>query len=387
MAITNDAVYIVMKRIKFYVNIIAVIVTVYSCQKQVDLKATTTNANILVVEGLINVADSTKIKLSRTVVIGNKNTANPEGGATISIETAQAIVATLQERAKGTYITPVLNLDKTKQYRLRIKTADGKTYLSDLVDVKITTPIDSVGYNLKDNGIQLYVNSHDDTNNSRYYLYNYAETWRFDSYYLSTWVSNGYDIVPRSAAQMIKECFAGVNSSTIVLTSTAALSNDVVYQSPITFIDGTSEKLSVKYSILVTQTALTKEAYTFWDNLKGNTEQLGSIFDAQPSQLTGNIHNVNDASEPVIGYISAGTTQTKRIFITKSQLPSSFKTEYPYVCTIDSGDVADTRFALVPLNSVYVPLAPYGNDTYYYTDKPCGDCTIRGTTKQPAFWK
>ncbi len=77
-------------------------ISIYSCQKPIDIQATTTNANILVVEGLINVSDSTKIKLSRTVVIGNKNTANPERGATVTIETAQATVATLQEKVKGT---------------------------------------------------------------------------------------------------------------------------------------------------------------------------------------------------------------------------------------------------------------------------------------------
>ncbi len=358
-------------------------VAVYGCQKPIDIQATTANANILVVEGLINISDSTKIKLSRTVILGNKTVANPEAAATVSIETAQATIVTLKEIVRGTYASPVLNLDKTKQYRLRIKLANGKTYLSDLVDVKVTPPIDSVGYTIKDNGIQLYVNTHDDTNNSRYYLYNYAETWRFDAKYFSNYVTNGAALVGRK--QWVDECFGNTDLFNILLNSTAVLSRDVTYQFPLVFIESTSEKIGIKYSILVNQTVLTKEAYAFWGNLKRSNE-LGSIFDAQPSQLIGNIHNVADATEPVIGYISAGTTQSKRIYINKSELPSTFKMEYPYQCRIDSADRQAAESILIPLSTRYATLF-FADGKYGFTEKPCGDCTTRGTVKKPDFWK
>lgn len=376
-----------MKHIKFGFSLTIVIIAFYSCQKAINLQATTTNANILVVEGLINVADSTKINLSRTVIIGNKIIANPVLAAIVTIENAQATVATLTEKVKGTYVTPVLNLDITQKYRLRVKTANGNTYLSDLVDVKVTPPIDSVGYKIKDDGIQVYVNTHDDTNNSRYYLYNYAETWRFNSKYSSFFVSNGFDLAQRTPAQMINECFDKGSSINVLLNSTAALTQDVTYQFPITTVDATSEKLSIKYSILVTQTALTKQAYVFWDNIKKSTEQLGSIFDAQPSQLIGNIHNVNDPNEPVIGYISAGTTQSKRIYINKPELPLTFLTKYPYQCRIDTTKPSEVRLILTPLSSPYITVSQDEKGNYLYSDKPCADCTIRGTVKKPDFWQ
>jgi hypothetical protein len=373
-----------MREVKLYIGLVTLTTAFYSCQKPIDIKATTTNANILVVEGLISVqTDSTKIKLSRTVILGNKTTANPEVLATVSIETAQATVVTLKEITKGTYASPVLNLDKTKQYRLRIKLANGKTYLSDLVDAKVTPPIDSVGYTYKNNGIQLYVNTHDDTNNSRYYLYNYAETWRFDAKYFSNYVTNGASLIGRK--QWVDQCFGHGDLFNIIVNSTTALSRDVTYQFPLVFIESTSEKIGIKYTILVTQTALTKEAYAFWENLKKSNE-LGSIFDSQPSQLVGNVHNVADAAEPVIGYISAGTTQTKRIYINKADLPSTFIMKYPYACRIDSADRASAEAILVPLSTPYATLF-FADGKYGFTEKPCGDCTTRGTVKQPAFWK
>jgi hypothetical protein len=383
-----------MKYIKFCFWVIPFIIAIYSCQKPLDLKATTTNANILVVEGLINAGtDITTIKLSRTVIIDNKNTANPEGGATVTIENAQATVATLKEIVKGSYSSSptVLNLDKTKQYRVRIKLANGKTYLSDLVDVKVTPPIDSIGYYVKNNGIEIYANTHDDTNNSRYYLYNYAETWQFYAKYYSAYISNGSSLSQRTQAQLVSSCFSGTTSANIFLNSTAALTQNVSYQFPLAFIEGTSEKISVKYSIFVTQTALTKEAYAFWENLKKSTETLGSIFDAQPSQLIGNIHNIADAAEPVIGYISAGTVQTKRIYINKHELPPSFITKYPYNCSIDTAKTNnDLTARVIPLNNGITPLNPVESPAilpFLYTDRTCGDCTIRGTVQKPAFWQ
>ncbi|RZA01599.1 MAG: DUF4249 domain-containing protein [Sphingobacteriaceae bacterium] len=383
-----------MKLKYLYTVLLAVlaIVSIYSCQKKVDIKATSTNYNILVVEGLINIADSTKIKLSRTVVLGNKTTASPEGGATISIETTQATVATLQEKTKGTYVTPVLNLDKTKQYRLRIKTTNGKTYLSDLVDAKITPPIDSLGYTFNDRGMLIHLNSHDDTNNSRYYLYNFTETWMFHADHWSQYITNGSSLVPRTQQQQVYYCFNNDTSKNVITYSTAALTRDVVNKVPITTIDYSSKRMQVRYSIMVTQTALTKDAYTFWENMKTGTETLGSIFDTQPSTIPGNIHNIADLKEPVIGYIGAGTIQSKRIFIDKNNLPSTFKFVSPNPCQVDSARNDQLSKLIIP-NSAFplYTIEPYfvnGNIAgYLYTTKECADCTLTGKVKQPSFWQ
>ena len=388
-----------MRRVVIYIIPALFLVTVYSCQKPLDIKTTDSNANVLVVEGFINTVDSTKIFLSRTVVIGNKTTANPEGGATITLENATGTVSPLIEKSKGYYTTPSLVLDNTKQYRIRIKTSNGKIYLSDLTDAKVTQPIDDVGYDVTNDGISIYAKTHDATNNSRYYLYSYEETWEFRTFFISNYRTNGTALVPRTTAEYVDHCYGFQSSYNIIVNSTAALTQDVVDKAPITGVLSNSEKLGIKYSILVTQTALTKEAYTFWDNLRKNTEKLGSIFDAQPSQILGNIHNVADASDPVIGYISAGTKQSKRIFIKKSDLPSNYRFDYPYSCELDTAYVNPPLTApvppplvsklLIPPNSLDIPIDVVINPlfAFSYSTKPCADCTIRGRVPKPSFWQ
>jgi hypothetical protein len=266
--------------------------------------------------------------------------------------------------------------------------------------VKATPPIDSIGYTVQNNGIQLYVNAHDPANITHYYRWDYNETWKFHSRYESQFMLDLSTnlIVPRPSDKQVYYCYANDASSNILLNSTAKLSNDVVYQSPLTTIPFNSEKLEVTYSILVRQYALTGDAYQFYENIKKNTEQLGSIFDAQPSQLQGNIHNTADAGEPVIGYLSATNVQSKRIFLTSAIVPVNTSTVYPYDCEQDTARYLnkagynDVQNILInqpvtdlPTRALFTPLGViYG---FLYSSPACTDCTIRGTVQTPSFWK
>jgi len=311
----------------------------------------------------------------------------------------------LQSLNNGYYTSPVLNLVNTRKYRLSITTSDGKIYLSDYVTPITSPPIDSIGFNIVNNkqqgaGVQIYLNTHDPNNNTHYYHWDYVETWVFHAKYDSQYVSDGTEIVLRTLAQQIYECYGNSISNNILLGSSAKLSQDVISQAPITFIPSTSEKIETRYSINIKQYALTADAYNYFQLLKQNTEELGSIFDAQPSQLTGNIHCTTDATLPVIGYISAGTIQQKRIYINQTQLPVWIPT-YPYDCEVDSDYFATPT--LPPVNQVQNNLIPLPTSNlalsqfflpggrfpagYLATDIDCADCTIRGTITKPSFWQ
>ncbi|HVV55403.1 MAG TPA: DUF4249 domain-containing protein [Mucilaginibacter sp.] len=358
------------------------------------------NVNYLVVEGVIDPgSDSTIIKLSRAVKLNSKKGSAAETGARVTVEGNNGQNYIIPEIGNGKYAAPSLGLDSTQQYRLRIKTADGKQYVSDFAAAKPTPPIDSIGYTVKSNGIQVYVNTHDPKNNTYYYRWDYAETWEFHAEYLSLFVSNGTAIVKRDADQMIYYCYASDTSANITLGSSAKLQRDVIYQDPLVFIPSTSEKIEQKYSILVKQYALTKDAYNYWQQLKKNTEQLGSIFDAQPSEIQGNIHCTSDPVEPVIGFVSVSSVKQKRVFIDNRDLPR-WAPVYPYDCKADTqwycrqpGCVNDVAENLIPLPTSKIPLSAVlapDNITilaYLASSAECADCTIRGVHNKPDFWK
>ena len=381
-----------MKRIEQYILLFILIVCfVWGCTKPYNPKVITTANNYLVVEGTINTGgDSTMIKLSRTVNLTNDSTANPVSDATVAIQDDQNDSYSLQSLNNGYYTSPVLNLGNTHKYRLSITTSDGKVYLSDYVSPVATPAIDSVGYVVKSNGVQIYLNTHDPNNNTHYYHWDYVETWQFSAKYDSQYISDGTQINYRTPAQDVYACYGNSISNNILLGSSAKLSQDVIYQAPITFISSTSEKIEQRYSILIKQSALTQDAYNYFQLLKQNTEDLGSIFDAQPSASIGNLQNVNNPAEPVIGYISAGTVSQTRIFINRyTQLPQPYYVAYfdndpynQYSCNLDTGlPPASAIWGLKP-----EIIAATGTDGSGYEPPACADCTLRGSSTKPSYW-
>ena len=387
-------------KIKRLIIISLVFAALMSCRKLYDPPAISSPQSYLVVEGTINTSGITTIKLSRTVPLSSATVAPPLGGATVAIQSNQNTSYPLTEGPAGTYQSTALSLDNSQQYRLSINAPKGQQYLSASESPLITPPLDSVGYKITGSGLQLYVNAHDPTNNVKYYRWDYNETWQFHSLYYSAFITNGTAIVPRTQQQNIYTCFASDTASNILLANTAHLSQSVIYRNPLTTVASASEKVENEYTIQVNQYALSGDAYNFWNNLKNITENLGSIFDPQPSQINGNIHNASNSSEPVIGYVSVCPVQTKRIFIYSTQLPTSWAPVYPYECTVDSAYfvnphtmVPQVQVELIPLNSAEIPLGPFyppGSPFpagYLASDQQCVDCTIRGTTTPPPFWQ
>ncbi len=388
-----------------------IVVIITACKTPYTPAPTTAVTNYLVVEGLINISDSTYINLSRTVNVSAATTVKPELKAIVTIESNTGNSYALKELGNGVYAAPSYNLNAANQYRLRIKTANNNTYTSDFAPTMVSPPIDSISWVPTGTALNIYANTHDPKNSTHYYRWDFTEEWEFHSNYNSSLITDGLKISARPASQQIWDCFAGDASSSIALGTSIQLSSDVINGALINTIAADAEKIGIKYIIQVKQYALTKDAYSYWTLLKKNTEQLGSIFDSQPSASIGNLHNVNLPSEPVIGYISAGTVSIQRIFIKKSQLPN-WRTTPAYsieFCLADSLNCCPPPGAvmpyLFPTTDQYVNYKSSTFQGYRYIQTPidsiyhgkavgvlaappvCVDCTLRGKNTPPAYWK
>lgn len=390
------------------VGTIFIILLTWACKKAfTPALSASDNGSYLVIEGTVSgAADSTVIRLSRTKKVDTLKTVIPELNARVSVESDVNSTYPLTAMATaGTYACAPINLDPAHKYRLRIRTADNKEYVSDLVPVKNAPPIDSVGFVAQSAGVQLYVNTHDDANATKYYRWEYNEDWQFHSRYNSAYYSNGIDsLKARLLSQQVYNCFGKDASGNVIIATTVKLTKDFIYQAPLTLIPANSEKIETKYSILVKQYALTSDAYSFWLNLQSNTEKLGSIFDVLPSQAPTNFHCISNPGEMVIGYLSVGNASYKRIFITAAQLLPGYSPLYPCVCELDTAfDNPDPKILtqkqthiLIPPTSPYLPVMglfippdnPFGGpNAYTFSTILCVDCTVRGTAKAPPFWK
>ncbi len=370
------------------------------CKKPYNPPASSTPNSYLVVEGVINSGGlNTVVKVSRTVKLNDSVGFNPVMDATVSIEGDKGYTYFLIADASGNYNSYTgLNLSTAQKYRLRIK-VDNQEYLSDYVEVKQTPPIDSLGYKVQNGSVNLYVNTHDPENKIGFYRWDYEETWQFHAKYESVMVLDTTVnlIVARRPDQLDYDCYGDNLSSHIVLFSTEKLARNVVFQNPLTQMLLTSEKVERRYSILVNQYSLTQDAFNFYQNLEKNSEQLGSIFDAQPSQLQGNIHSESNPSEPVIGYVTVCNVQTKRIYINHDDLPGDIQPIYPYDCAIDTAYYSapktgenQVQNTLINRPIDFIPVTPIfaGPNIvgFTYSTIPCTDCTLRGSTYAPYWW-
>ncbi len=356
------------------------------CKERFEPKILKTDLNLLVVDGFLNnSSETTEIRLSRTSKLNEGTAGIPESNAQLYVEDeAGNIIYYFQETGNGVYIVPGMNLDLNRKYKLKINTSDGKQYASEAITVKQTPPIDSVNWKRKSDGIGIYVNTHDLQNETKYYRWEYTETWEYHANNFSYLYYENGTIKQREPNQFVFYCWQTLNSTNMMLGSSAKLSKDIIADFPINTIPLNGVQLSVKYSIMVRQFALTKEHFEYLENIKKITEQMGSIFDAQPSQLTGNIHCLSDPTEVVLGYAAASSKSEQRIFIKNADvLPWKylFYCEPVKLVPYDSLEFYFTG-GFTPIDEPLPPAGINGNTT------DCVDCTSHGGTNvKPDFWQ
>jgi Domain of unknown function (DUF4249) len=363
------------------------------CKQRYEAPVKLPLTGYLVVEGVVNSgSDTTILKLSRTTKLDNR-TIQPEKAAQVKLHGEDNSVYALIEKLAGEYRADNLNLKTNLKYRLEIQTSDGRKYQSDYVPVITNPPIDSISWLRENGGLQLYINTHNPHDNTRYYQWEYVETWEIHSAYFSQLKyhieqlpgEQIYSIeyrnpVTKDNDSSLYYCWQFNSSANLQLGSSAKLSHDII-NLPIVYIPHASRELSVLYSIYIRQYAWTKPGYEYLEIMKKNTETTGSVFDAQPSQLNGNIHNVNDPAEPVIGFFNISTLQEKRIFVRNSDFPdwgyrdNCFKVKVGY----SSDEIKRNGIGLLPTVE--------GGLTFFYAASPyCVDCTLTGTNVKPSFW-
>ncbi|QNH62004.1 DUF4249 domain-containing protein [Hymenobacter sediminicola] len=341
--------------------------------------------NYLVVDGFLNSQGVTTIKLSRTYGIDTRTAPPVEARASVAIEQEAGPRIPLQEAPAGTYTSSSTVLNTARKYRLHIVTQDGKQYASEYVPVKNTPPIDSVTWTASSSGLDIQVNTHDETNNTQYYRWDYDETWEIVPLLtpLLEYVNNTFRPLTTPYPRI---CWGNQNSTAIDLTKTTNLSQDIVSKYSLRSYPATSERLRHTYSILVRQYAQTQEEYRYWEMLKKNTENIGTLFDPLPSQITGNVRCLTDESELAMGYVGAYSVQQKRIFIRRAQLPNYWRVSTGYDICIppDTVEYKDVRGTFnYKLN---IPLYEIPGKGYLATGLDCVDCRLRGTSVKPSFW-
>lgn len=364
------------------------------------------NTRLLVVDGMLTDAEGPyKVRLSWSTDL-TSDTFPPVENASVVIEEQNGASETLSENMPGLYETSLSGLrgQPGKSYRLLITLANGTEYSSGWEILKASPAIDSIYFNFESkitpkglkNGVQIYLDTDDPEGNTRYYRWQWTETWKYRVPLSSpnTYAGN----LGTSPIEEKEVCYISAPSDQINVATSINNSSDIIANHPLVYVTSETNRLQQRYSILVNQLAINEKEFLFWSSLEDATENAGSLFDRQPQSLTGNVKNSADPQEPVLGYFTVAGISEKRAYFNRYQLPDSVSPDFDFIYSCYNS--IDTFFISPTLDQEVFKAMDQGKVFWGFyqpeffiegilmTDKECSDCTTQGgSTEVPDFWE
>ncbi len=277
-----------MHRIVYFIGFLLVL---SSCRETFEPMVPDQDSSILVVEGYLDSeGKESELKLSRTVSLGTETTYQPVLRAEVELISESGQGYLLTEADSGRYIFEY-DVPEDQNYRLQIRLASGQRYESTSLRPLITPEILDAGFIRDEDGVEIFISTQgnelaDD------FLWTYEETWIYRPRIRTSYI---YDPSIETVRNRTEEdqnslCYKTEKSPDILLETSSRFQNQVVFQKTITDIPRGNERIMERYSILVSQKSIDEDASRFWEILKKNTEDIGSIFSPLPSLIGGWVH-------------------------------------------------------------------------------------------------
>lgn len=373
--------------------LVGLFVSLASCREPFEAELPQEITSVLVVEGYLDTEGlESELKLSRTTPINAEVVSNPESGARVTVFSENGAAFTLVESEPGTYLFSE-DLEESTSYRLEIELRDGERYQSDLMRPIVTPEILDAGFVRDEDGVEVFVNTQGNEMADDF-LWTFEETWIYRPRIRTTYIYDAdlEDVRFMTASEQTSLCFKSEQNPDILLETSSRFQDQVVFRKTITEIPTGDERIQERYSILISQKAINAEAVQFWETLKRNTEDIGSIFSPLPSQITGNIKSMDDSSLPVVGQVSMGVTKQRRIYINLTDVsPWGYRDPQFNDCAISQDSVFIENYKSIFRNGSVVPARELMEGTmivgYLTTDRRCADCTLYASPIVPDFWE
>lgn len=345
--------------------------------------------NLLVVDGMITTDPGPyTIKLSRTSEV-NKPDYDPLTGCEVRIEERTGEIEVLSEAEPGVYKTSRDGIqgEVGKSYKLSIITPEGKEYASEFIEMKPKVEIGSIRaeLQLKESqnyprplgGYQFYVTTMPASEEANI-LWKLEETYEYTSQFKIDYIYRGMGIEEFQNSDTLYRCWKTQKINEFFVSSTRSLTGTQITNKPLHFVNSSTKRLQVRYSLLVKQYNLNNEAYNYWSDLREQIASDDFLFASQPYQMLGNVRNVDNDEEAVLGYFTVGSVTTKRAFFDKPDIEFFYDKCVPNPDLRGLGYMGPDQFPVYLANTnVGIALA----------SEFCFDCTLwNGKLNKPDFW-
>ncbi len=369
----------------------------------------------LVVDGLFTDGDTpSRVTLSNSFGF-DEDAPSFVSGALVIIEDDMGGSTTLDEVEEGIYETDPLQYmgQEGTSYRLLVSTPAGDRFESSWEFLQGSPPIEQLDYEfieIEQNdpteppvfGAQIRLDTRDEEGGATFFSWDFEEIYEFELPHAPR-IRAEFGSPPGRGSDFIFEisneefeglrCWKTEKSRQLLIASTENQTESVIQDFDIKFIDNSTPRLFIRYSILVNQYAISKEYYDNIRKIFEVNQTTGSLFDPIPNEIFGNITNVTNEGAPVLGYFGVAGKSQKRIFINREDAPDGFGATRGPSCELQT----------IPLNFIslfdqiergpfvlqdYARDLLFGNPVGYILTMPvCASCAVSDATNQrPDFW-
>lgn len=373
-----------------------------SCTEPYALQTNTYQEALVVEATITNEFKKQEITLTKTAKFEDTET-QIEKGAEVYITDNKGNKYNFAEDS-GKYVsTTEFQASANAEYRLNINTKNGRSFESTIEKLPAINPMQSVTATVETQdslrGVAIRVNTYDPTNSSKYYRYEYEETYKIIA---PKWVGSkatfdatGLVLVPNDTD--IITCYSTKKNTEILLNSTVGFNEDRANY-VVRFISDQNYIISHRYSILVKQYIENLASYNYYKTLKKMSDSGSILSPTQPGILLGNISSSNGSNDRIVGYFDVASVSTERIYFNYADL-FPFERLPPYYT-----DCKEFCYAPYPFNPEpcthdgdYPLDLDLGKITFYagtsspgsyifWVNAPCGDCTSFSSNIKPTFW-
>lgn len=390
---------------KYLIGFMAILsLLVHSCVEPYEFKSEVFDS-ALVVEGTItNEEKNQEIMISRTYRLEEEGPV-PLRNADVWVEDDTGRIYNFEERSPGKYFSVApFKAEEGRSYKLEFSTESGENYISDPAQFSGNTIIEDVyaqpGGNIEgEPGVEILVNSRGNPGSSGYYRYEYEETYKIVSpYFKSEDIilndEGNVELVPKSREEYT--CYKTDPSRNIVVSNTNDLNQDNVQGELLRFLRRDNPVFAHRYSILVKQYGISREAYSFYQSLKDLSESESLFSQIQPGYLAGNIHSHDKPDENVLGFFSVSSVTEKRAYFNYTDFYSLNDGPRPTFSPYCPQEFPRTFGSLVEkINSPALRffedkgVSPPSNEPtrYVFVRAECVDCNLVGSNIVPEFWE
>ncbi len=384
-----------MRKLVYYISFLILISTTISCIEEFNAGTIEFEDAIVIEASITNEFSFQRILLSRTHKF-EENGPKAESGATIQITSSSNTTYTFHETEPGIYLSDIqFSAQPTIGYQLSINSSNGRVYTSESTQItSSSSSIDNI-YALREtnedgvDGIVVYLDSSDPTNSSKFYGYEFEETyqiiaprWVSDQFIITNQNPIEFTIGPRTQEE--RECYKIIKSQGRLVARTNLLSEDRISKFLVKFFPIDDIRNNSRYSILVKQYTISTQSHSFLETLNNLSSSESLFSQNQPGFLAGNIFSVNNPDEKVLGFFEVSSIAQERIFFNRSDYTIE---RYPWV-TCEPYLISSQSIPLSGLiRTNKVSYYSGGDDVpFMVVNRLCGDCTELGSNIKPDFW-